>query len=346
MWFYYAIYFSLVIAFYIAIRYDKQNYVYIVCLLGLSLISGLRPSTCCADYLNYVDYYNDIDNRNIIQLEPTFFFISKTVKFIFNSSIGLFVIYAFLGIFLKGLAFKKLSRLYLLSLVIYSSTYFLRHEMTQIRVGIASAILLLSIPTIYEKDWVKFVLLLITGTMFHYSFLIFSFFYFLNTKTLNPVFYVGLLVTAYLAFFLKINVISILGAIPIEFISGKISAYSNLLEAGVDTKINVFNILIIFRICFISILIWKRNFLYKKNKYSIILIKIYAFSVFFFVFFFSLPVFAFRMNELIGVVEIILVPFIVYLLKEKYIAFIIVILTGLMFMSIDIWYNKMISTYF
>jgi len=346
MWFYYAIYFLLVTAFLVSLKYEIQKYIYVACLLILFVISGFRPATCCADYLNYVDYFNDIDNRSVIQIEPTFFLISKIALYFFNSSTGVFIIYAFLGVLLKGLAFKKLSNFYLLSLIIYSATYFLLHEMTQIRVGIASSILLLAVPSIYERKSSKFLLLLILGTMFHYSFLIFGLFYFLNPDKIKSFSYVFLILSGYIAYLLGINVVSVLGAIPIEFISGKILAYNTLLENGVDTKINVFNVLMLFRLGFLAILLWKQDYLSEKNKYSILLIKIYAFSLFFFVFFAPLPVFAFRIRELTGIVEVILIPFFVYLFKEKYVGFAVIIVLGLIFMSIDIWYNKMISTYF
>jgi hypothetical protein len=346
MWFYYAVYFLLATAFFISLKYNIQKQVYVICLVVLFVISGFRPSTCCADYLNYVDYFNDIDNRSVIQIEPTFFLISKIALYLFNSSIGVFVIYAFLGVLSKGLAFKRLSNFYLLSLIVYSATYFLLHEMTQIRVGIASSILLLSIPSIYERKYFNFLLLLILGTLFHYSFLIFGFFYFLSPNKINPTFYAVLIFSGYIAYVLGINVVSVLGIIPIDFISGKILAYNALLEKGVDTKINVFNVLMLFRLSFLTILLWKQNYLFEKNKFSILLIKIYAFSIFFFVFFSSLPVFAFRIRELTGIVEVILIPFFVYLFKEKYIGFCVIIVLGLIFMSIDIWYNKMISTYF
>jgi len=346
MWFYYAIYSFLVVAFYFAIKYERPKSVFIGCIVLLICIAGFRPSTCCRDYLNYVDYYYDIDTISSSFLEPTFFFISKISQVIFDSPLGIFLIYAIMGVSTKGLAFIKLSNFYLLSLILYFSTFFLLHEMTQIRVGIASSVLLLSIPSIYERNWFKFFLLILAGTLFHYSFLIFIFFYFLNPYKINPLFYIGLLVFGFLTYLSGVNIVSLLTYIPISFISEKVEVYNNLREMGVDTEINVFNILVILRIGILSVFLWKWPVLYEKNRYSIILIKIYAFSIFFFVFLSSLPVMAFRVRELLGIVEIILVPFFIYLIKEKYIAFIITLLIGLLLMSIEIWYNGIINNYF
>jgi hypothetical protein len=346
MWFYYAIYFFLVLSYYISIKYNIQQYTFWFCLVLLTFISGFRPSECCSDYSTYVDYYDNIDTHSFIELEPTFFLISSISKVIFNSSIGVFLIYAVIGVLSKGFAIKKLSSLYLLSLIIYSSTFFLLHEMTQIRVGIASSILLLSIPSIYERKKYIFLFFILLGTLFHYSFLIFGLFYFVQPKTLNPYLYLGLIAFGFISYLLGINIVSMATLIPIEFISSKLIAYNKLLEMGVDTKINVFNILVIFRICFLLVLLWKNKFLYEKNKYALVLIKIYAFSIFLFTFLSTLPVLAFRIRELLGIVEIILLPFLIYLIKEKHIAFIIFLSIGLMLMSIDIWYNKIIFNYF
>ena len=346
MWFYYLIYFVLVAAFYIAVYYDIQKPIYVCCLLLLAIIVGLRPASCCADYLNYQDYYFNLQNINVVILEPTYFIIAWIAKLLFNSPIGVFLIYGFLGVFTKGIAFTRLSNFYLLSLIIYSGTFFLLHEMTQIRVGIASSILLMSIPLIYKRKIFGFLGIIVLGTLFHYSFLIFIFFYFLDPHKINPLFYIGIIVMSFLIYLSGINTIMLLEHIPIDFVADKVRAYNSLLEMGIDTKINVFNILVIFRIFFLSILLWKWEFLYEKNKYSVLLIKIYAFSTFFFVFLYALPVMAFRVRELLGIVEVILVPFVVYLLKEKHVAFVIVLLIGLILMSIDIWYNDLIHNYF
>ncbi|HMI00858.1 MAG TPA: EpsG family protein [Pedobacter sp.] len=346
MWFYYVLYFLLVTAFYFAVRYDRQKEIFIACLALLCVISGFRPSTCCLDYLNYVDYYKDVDKIGLLQIEPTFFLIANIARSLFDTSIAVFVIYSVLGVFSKGYAFIKLSEFYLLSLIIYSATFFILHEMTQIRVGVASSILLLAVPVIYEKKWFIFFCLILLGTLFHYSFLIFSFFYFLNPNRIRPVFYICLLVFGYLIFLLGINAASLMEYVPIDFISEKFKVYNSLLENGQDDKINVFNPLVIFRLSFLMLLLWKWEYLYERNKYAIILIKIYAFSNFFFVFLYSLPVLAFRTRELLGIVEIILLPFFVYLIKEKHIAFIAILVVGLTMMSIEMWYNGLILGYF
>ena len=59
-------------------------------------------------------------------------------------------------------------------------------------------------------------------------------------------------------------------------------------------------------------------------------------------FFYNLPVFAFRLSELLGVVEVILFPLLYYTIKPDYASKAIVGVIALVFLFIGVFYNQVI----
>ena len=106
----------------------------------LILIAGFRSEEVVRDYVNYVTYFHD---RDFLAVEPAFVVISKIIYSLIGPyPIYLFLLFAILGVSFKLIAIKQLTEQWFLSLVIYLSNFFILHEMTQIRAGIASSFLL------------------------------------------------------------------------------------------------------------------------------------------------------------------------------------------------------------
>jgi hypothetical protein len=346
MTFYYSI-FLVLFAFYILSAEESQKkLLYVFSALLLIIIAGFRSIHTDRDYATYVSYIQKIDQLQLVQLEPTFFLITRIGYTLGNPIMVPFVIYAILGVGLKFKAIAELTEFWFLSVIIYFSYYFFLHEMTEIRVGVSSAILLLSIKDIYNRNLLPFVLKMVLGILFHYSFLVFGAFYLLNPRRLKPVFFYLIITLAYLLYFSGFDSLMLIRLIPLPFIQMKIDAYRSLMAAGNHLAINVLNVLLIYRLIFMGILLWKHKLLESFNKYSTLLIKIYSWSLFFLVFLASMPVLAFRVNQLLCVVEIILWPFILYLVKEKHLAVILVVLTALGFITMELFYNQLVAPYF
>jgi hypothetical protein len=346
MWFYSVLFFLLLLTLSTGYFYKVQKESYWACIIMLVIIAAFRPESCCEDYAFYLEYYDNISSMPLTFLEPTYFVITAISKFLFNGPIGIFIIYSILGVGLKGIAFMRLTKYYSISLILYFGSFFLLHEMTQIRVGVASAILLLSIPSIEERNLKKFLCYLGVGILFHYSFIIFAFCYFLNPKKINPWAYMGLIVITYVAVLAGINLTTVFQLIRMGFISDKIETYKQLLDQGVFGDIMLINPLLFLRAGILGILLWNWEKVQEKNKYAVILMKIYAFSIFFFIAFADLPVMAGRVSQLLGIVEIILVPFFVYVLTPKYYAVAIALLFGLLIMYKQLYYSDLLNSYF
>jgi hypothetical protein len=346
MWFYSVILFLLIVVLSAGYFFKVQKESYWTCIVMLMIIAAFRPEGSNPDYAFYLDYYENISAIPFTFLEPTYYVITKISSFIFHGPIGVFIIYSILGTGLKGIAFLRLSKYYSITLILYFCSFFLLHEMTQIRVGVASGLLLLSLPSIVDRNWKHFLGYMIVGTLFHYSFAIFGFFYFVDTKRINAPLYLGVIAGTYVAVLAGLNLTMIFEFIRLGFISDKIETYKMLLEQGMFGGILLLNPLLLLRFLVLAFMIWNYDILQEKNRYSILLMKIYAFSIFFFIAFADLPVLAGRISQLLGIVEIILVPFVVYILNPKYLSAALAIIFGMLIMYKQLYYSDLLNSYF
>ena len=344
MWFYFLVFSFLLFLCLLQNNENRLRYYYFAGFL-LILIAGFRSEDICRDYAEYRRYYEGIKSvGNIYFIEPTFSLIT-----IFTPGIvWLMLIYATLAITIKLYGIKQLTEFYFLSLLLYFSGSFILHEMTQIRVGVSAGLLLLCIEPIYNRKFRKFILISFTAALFHYSALIFLPLYFLKKDKLNKLLYSAIIPLSYLLHAIGIHITSLLFLFPTgEAIEQKLIIQQQaMLMAREIPRINVFNILQLLRIVLISVFLWKTSLLQKSNKYFTILFKTYIFSIASFVLFANIPVFSFRLSELMGIVEIILVPMVIYILKPKFIAYILCVLFAFGIIYMSIIYGELLKPYF
>lgn len=341
MYFYYFIFLILTI-FCLFRKGNKEEFIFSGILLFF--IAAFRPAGIDNDYFGYLSYYENIAKDLPVVVEPSFAIISLIVKQIFNNPSYLFVIYACLGVFLKFYAIDKLTEFKNLTVLIYFSNFFLLHEMTQMRAGIASGLLLLCIEPIRKRNFWKFLLLAILAIFFHFSAIVILPLYFLQGNEFNVKAYLTLIPIAYIFAFLKIDIYTFTSGIPIPLLQSKVGSYS--FYADEDDSINLFNYIHLSR-CLIAVLLaWRFRSIMRHNSNGILLIKIYIISLFVFVAFSSIPAISSRTSELLQIVEIILFPFVCYIFREKTVTLIGVILIGLAFLSFSLFYTKLFTGYF
>jgi len=306
----------------------------------LFLLDAFRPKQFDRDYLTYLNMYDDINNIAFYKVELSFALIAKTVKTIFNQPLFLFIIYAFLGVTLKCIAIKQLSNFLLLSLLIYISNFYLLHELTQIRAGVATGFMLIAIKPMFERNLKLFLLYALLAFLFHYSAILIFFLWFLPIRNINYWIYALLIPVAYILYFCNISFTALSELIPFEVMQNKIYHYKIFTEKN-NLQINVFNVQHLSRCCLSFLFLWMFPLLKYCNKYVPILLQLYIWGTAAFIFFSDLPVFAFRISELLLCVEIILVPCIYYIIKQKQIAVIIICGLGLGVFLINIFHTKL-----
>lgn len=334
----------------IAVFPPKENinkYVlYLVLGLILVLISSFRPEQGNPDYAVYRKLYEDAKTWDAI-VEPSYFLISQLVYLVFDNILYLFIIYACLGVYLKLTAIKQLTDLWFLSLMVYVSYFFILHEMVQIRAGIATAFLLLSVKPIYDRNLKLFLVLVLLATFFHVSSLIILPLWFLgifkDRKKVNTYFLILVLPIAYGIYFLKMT---LLNFIPIPYVQEKIDLYTQLQELETDaflTDINVFNFVFLAKIIIYYFLVYKRELLMTRNKYTVLLLNIYAISLFMYPALAAMPVMAGRVSEFLGVVEIILIPLVYYVFRPHYVGTLLVLVWSLGIIMVNLFKSKLLG---
>ncbi|WP_369769581.1 EpsG family protein [Flavobacterium sp. WC2416] len=326
------------ISFFLPKERIYKSILFFVLGLVLILIAGFRSEVVDRDYANYVTYFHEQD---YLAVEPAFVVISKCINsYLGSNPIYLFVLFATIGVSFKSIAIRQLTELWFLSLVIYLSNFFILHEMTQIRAGVASAFLLLCVKPIYDRDLKRFLLFAILGFTFHYSAIVILPLWFLGIKARKKALLFSLPV-AYIIYFSGINLIT---TIPISVIQNKIAMYQTLMELGNEESIliNVFNLVFLAKIVVFYFLLSKYELILSYNKYTPILMKIYCISLMSYLVLAVMPPIATRINELFAIVDIILIPFIYYAFKPVWFSKSIVVFIGICFLLINLFYVKLI----
>ncbi len=325
------------------INKERESYTqYIYFILGVLLITvaAFRPIGIDRDSLNYENLYRNNDSQLV---ELTFIWISNFVKRFFDDSRVLFVIYAILGVGIKLYAFPKLSKDLFLCLIVYLSNYYLLHDMTQIRAGVASGIFLLAMFYLASGKKIVYLLCTLIAILFHYSAIVLLPLIFLDNKPLSKrkrYLLISFVPFSYMIYFLNLNLVMIL---PVPYLQEKLEVYQRLNEKGIlGDDINVFNVLFLIRVVVYLLLLYKYELISTYNRYSSLLLKVMGVSIVSFIVFYSLPVVSFRISEMLGIVDVILYVSIFYVFKPRYLSNIIVLFISLILLVINLYYNELI----
>lgn len=326
-----------VICIYVSLIWGKSQYkhkkFYIFVGFVLILISCILDKSYLPDYEQYVVYFNVVGD--VIVLEPTFLLIASIVK-IFNSDVFWgFMIYLLLGISIKLVAIKKLTNLYILSLAFYISSYWIYHELIQIRAGVAAGFFLLAIIPLYERNFKYFLIYSSLAISFHYSAILILPLWFINGQLTHRVFYTLLIPVCFLLYVLHIDTITLLQHLPIPYIQDKIDTYSMIAQVGSDRGLitaKEYNPFITWYLlkAVIAIFMWFNiRRIQAHNKYAVLLLKIYTIGIALLWCMSSIPVAATRCSEFLSIVQIVLIPLVIYIERKHKFIYIIPILYGL-----------------
>lgn len=151
--------------------------VVVVAALILATFAALRGADVAADFMVYQDWYSSRDVGNGFLDRPGFF---EAIYFGLNDffamcsiSFRVFVwCMAFVAVFFKTkiiVFFSKSGWSAGVSILIYTFTFYLLHEFTQIRVGLAIAFIFLAVHALVNGSRTNFVLMVVLATGFHSS---------------------------------------------------------------------------------------------------------------------------------------------------------------------------------
>lgn len=304
---------------------SKKSLVFSCVFILLSLLAGFRPIGLDRDSLNYVGILHlRLSEANLFDKEPFYWIISEFNHFVFSGhSTTFFLLFALVGVFFKLLAIFKISKSPFFSIILYIFLYFILHEMTQIRVGVASGLFLLSIKEYWNKKYLNYFLITVTACLFHYTAVLGFLLLFLRRDRFDSFFCAAALcLSVIVGLFVNAQVLQLFLVFLPDFLSFKLQLYIDLYQDGSHADINIYNFYYLSLLMIAAFMLVYRKRV--SDPFDLFLIKIFIVGLSGFYFFSFLPVMAFRVSEFFLVVIIVLLANFSYVFKPRaiYILFI------------------------
>lgn len=246
----------------------------VLTIVPVILLQGLRYNVG-TDYQSYLSLYNGFSNNNNLYLswyesEPLFIYLCKALySLTFGNQSALFMFDAIvMGIFsfLTFDYYKEKVDMPILYLFYYGTClpYFFNVE----RQGVAVVLVWYSMHFAQEKKFIKFLLCIITATLFH------------NTAIIGIVFYVIWHIAERKSVYIKcvLFFIAILApvifSISVDFLSLYIPIFSKYTKFLTETGDQRVNINFVFFMIMLLIMIKLQKFIDKEDKFYIVLLSI------------------------------------------------------------------------
>lgn len=311
----------------------------------LCLIAALRPVGVDKDSINYMlMYYDPTYGADSSTVEYSFKLIVKVVDFLFGDVRGLFVVYALLSIPLRAYVLQRFTGQILLGLLIWTCHYFVFQDMTQIRVAVSSAFFLLGIFFLAEKRRWPFMGCFVGALFFHYSSLLMLPLVLLSNRPVGRRERYVLLGVIPLMYVLLIAGIDPILSLPIPYIQEKVEIYEKMRDMGIMADdLNVFGLTFLMRVLVYYFVLWKYDIIVKKVPSVSLLLRVYVFSLCSFLLFSSFSVFASRISEFYGIVEIVLFATLVHAFRPPIIGRTIVVVYALFTLCFDLFNNHLLN---
>lgn len=308
----------------------------------LLLYVAFRPIGIDNDSSTYVAYMEENGQDAMLDMiEPSFLLLAGFTKILGDVRV-LFVIYALLAIPLKVYSLTRLTNLWFLTLLIWVSHYFLIQDVTQIRVAVSTAIFLYALKCLTDGERWKYVGCIAVAVFFHFSALLLLPFVFLKSDRFSVAYRVVLSALPMLFYVLYLRGVDILTYLPIPMFQEKIEVYESLRDRGVaGEEINVFNAYALIRMFTYYLLLWKYDLVAEKVPGLAVLMKIMCVSICIYAGLAFLPALAIRGSEICGVVDILLIPYLVYTVRPYWAGKGLVALFGVVLLV----YNIFVSEY-
>ncbi len=344
----------------LAVEYElnqfKSNELLIFIGISLALLAGFRGEEVSRDYLPYqfaFDNINDFvrDESGIYfgVFEPGFIGVVLLLKvfFVQNYGLAIMLFFAITSVAMKIFIFDRFSINPYLVILLYFSHYFIIQEMTQIRIGFASAIFFVSLIFYFKNNYKAYTAMILLATLFHYSALVYLILLLINKKNFNVHFYSGLLILSFVFGFLKLPLFYSIGNLfsSVDDI-GKLGTYSNIIQYDTNDDIKVFNVINLVRIfssIYLMFMIPKTEFL--KDQRLTFFLKCNIISIFTLSLFSGIPLIAFRLSDLFAILAVFNYTYLVkYLPFSKFNIWFVIFIAGLLFYQ-NLIYGGLLGPY-
>lgn len=334
----------IVVAFFEDEKLRENRWIVISFAVILTVCVAFRPEGVDKDYLSYLGYYYNPTSSMASLTEPSFLLICSVARF-FNQPIFIFIIYALLAIPLKVYAITRISPFWFMSFLVWFTHLCMIQEMTQIRVAVASAIYLYSIPFLIDGKKLLFAICVLVAIFFHYSAMFLLPICLLGNKSLTKKWKILLIALPIIFYAFPVLSIELLYLIPVPFIQEKIVVYEEIRDfGGMWAEINIYNIMALGRLFTYYMLLWKYDFIEQKFHYLPLLLKIFCYSICIYAGMSFLPVISVRAQELIGVIDFIAIPLLAMVVRPHWLGRTAVIIYAVGIFIADLYLYEYLKT--
>lgn len=303
------------------IKYYKSLFL-LLCFSVLAILAGVRSSSVGADYNNYRRFFEDFNGvldggiKQILDFngyffEPAFAGLIVFSKSLSSSHVFFFVLVSALTAILMLVGLRRLTAYPLLSLLVFYSYDFFTNFMVAIRFGVAVALTLFVLIFIAKRMHWASLFLIFSASLFHTSALVLiipflTSFLNLGRRALSFGF-LGTLVVGYLGLGK-----SIFSALLPSFIPRADSVLAYISSSKYGETLGFFGLVNIKYIVlmFLTLAFWDR--LIKRYRYFSVVALFLFWAVAFRVGLHGLGFIVGRVSALLGIVEIILVPWLCF----------------------------------
>lgn len=338
---------------------SKKNAFFLINIF-LVLFAALRGRFVDVDTALYVGHIENLPTIDLCftdfksymsKLPPpelSFCLYSSFWKYFFNDPTRIVTAtYAILGITIKLHAIRNLEEKPFLgyAIFIYFCHFFLLQDMTQMRAGVATGLFLLAIPEIYNRNFKKYLLLILLATLIHKSAFVALPLYLLKKNSINLKLWLTMTIVLLSLALLKIDFMSILIDHNIPILSDKLRNYIKM-QSWIQLNSNPFNTFLMLQLAVTCTLSFYQERVKKHLPYLAILLKINFIAILLFYFFFRVSAFAYRFFDFFSCVSIILIPMMFYTFKPRYLSSLMVICIGLCMLLFDLFYAQLMNPYY
>lgn len=295
-----------------------------VLVLILILMSGLKGIETTADASVYENMFFNNDSLLIeVMTEPTYIYISRLVLLFGGTVTVVFFIYALISIPMKVSVVWKMTPYFFTALIVYIGMYYPLHDVVQIRAGVATAFVMLSVIPYTNRKYLLSAILWLCAFLFHYSSVAFLPVYVIGNMGMNKYWRWALAFAVVASLALSVLGLNLFSLLPASWVTGKLDVYERGAEIGDAmfqpyTPYKQISYLGEFALFFVYLFYY--DCIAEKTRYASVVLKSIALSMIYFAVFASIPVLGFRMHELLAVFSIIGYSYIVYLVNPGWVA--------------------------
>ncbi len=323
----------------------------------LILLSGFREAGVGLDDFNYISLFTNIHNYldfsegkvnydyKHIRMEPGFVMLNALLRYISEHYMLLFLVVSTISVSLNSYNFYKYTKYPVLAFIIYYAHNFLHKDITQLRAGIASAIILLAVDSVEKKRFYTTLKYILIAFSFHMSALVAFAPFVLRSFKLSRKRILILIFLAVLAslFTSMGNTIAafILNSFNIEPIAYKIESY--ILDPIYNYKLGFFNLTTI-KSLFLTLMVlflWHR---FTTLPYFTSIFSFYLSGVIIRLLLSDFAILSARLSNILFSVEPILITFFIMIFRNRLIKLLIAF-TLILYALLHLFFNLALSAH-